>query len=98
MHKARKAKKLEGKGGGVAGKVGVQGILERGGQVRARVIDDTRALTVVPTVHENVQEGSRVYTDELRSYRCLQSDYVHDVIDHAEMYVNGQIHTNGLEN
>src|SRR4051794_9023475 len=35
MHKSHKAKKLEGKGGGMAGKVAVQGILERGGHIRA---------------------------------------------------------------
>jgi hypothetical protein len=28
----------------------------------------------------------------------LSSDYVHNVIDHAEAYVDGAVHTNGLEN
>src|SRR5512140_398348 len=32
------------------------------------------------------------------AYFGLQGDYVHDVINHAESYVNGRIHTNGLEN
>ena len=27
-----------------------------------------------------------------------QRGYVHNVIDHAEAYVDGQVHTNGLEN
>lgn len=98
MHKARKLKKLEGKGGGVAGKVGVQGILERGGNIRAQVIDNNQYQNVVPAVRENVEAGSHVYTDQLRSYFGLQAEYAHGVINHAEMYVNGQIHTNGLEN
>jgi transposase-like protein len=98
MHKSRKAKKLEGKGGGVAGKIAVQGILERGGYIRARVIDNSQFQNVVPAVRENVQAGSHVYTDQLRSYFGLRAKYEHDVINHAEMYVNGQIHTNGLEN
>ena len=98
MHKSHKAKKLEGKGGGFAGKIGVQGILERGGNIRAHVIDNSRFETVVPNVQANVEQGSHVYTDQLKSYFGLQGEYVHQVINHAEAYVNGQIHTNGLEN
>jgi transposase-like protein len=98
MHKSAKAKKLEGKGGGVAGKIGVQGLLERGGNIRVHVINDSTIGSLVPNVEANVEEGSHVYTDELKSYFGLGSDYEHDVINHAEMYVNGQIHTNGLEN
>src|SRR5947209_3417374 len=55
MHKSAKAKKLGGKGGGIAGKIGVQGILERGGHIRARVIDNSQRQTVVPAIHENVE-------------------------------------------
>jgi hypothetical protein len=48
---------------------------------------------------QNIRRGSKVYTDELLSYRwTLNADYVHSVIDHAERYVDGQIHTNGCEN
>lgn len=57
MHKAAKAQKLQGKGGGVAGKVGVQGMLERGGRVRAAVIENTRAYHVVANVEENVEKA-----------------------------------------
>lgn|ERR1700685_578088 len=98
MHKAAKAKKLSGKGGGAVGKIGVQGLLERGGQIRAHVINDSTLVTLVPNVEENVEKGAHVYTDELRSYFGLQADYEHDVINHTEAYVNGQIHLNGLEN
>lgn len=98
MHKSKKAKKLSGKGGGYSHKIGVQGILERGGNVRAQVIDNSQMQNVVPNVKANVEPGSHVYTDQLRSYSCQQADFEHDVINHAEMYVNGQIHLNGLEN
>jgi transposase-like protein len=98
MHKARDLKKLEAKGGGVAGKVGVQGIVERGGHSRARVIENSQYQNVVPAVRENVEAGSHVYTDQLRSYFGPQAEYARGVINHAEMYVNGQIRTNGLEN
>lgn len=98
MHKAAKQKKLEGKGGGAVGKIGVQGILERGGKIRVNVINDSTIQTLIPNVQENVAEVSHVYTDQLPSYFGLQADYIHDVINHTEMYVNGQIHLNGLEN
>ena len=98
MHKSKKANKLEGKGGGYSHKIAVQGILERGGQIRTHVIDNSRMESVVPNVEDNVEKGSHVYTDQLRSYFGLSAEYEHDVINHAEMYVNGQIHLNGLEN
>jgi transposase-like protein len=98
MHQSSKAKKLEGKRGGAVGKIGVQGLLERGGMIRAHVINDSRIETVVPNVEENVEKGAHVYTDQLRSYFGLGADYEHDIINHTEAYVNGQIHLNGLEN
>jgi hypothetical protein len=42
--------------------------------------------------------GSALYTDALLSYSGLASDYAHKVVDHAVEYVNGRVHTNGLEN
>lgn len=98
MHKSAKAKKLDGKGGGYSHKIGVQGLLERGGQIRVKVINDSGRPALLPNVQENVEKGATVYTDELRSYFGLCSDYAHQVINHTEMYVNGQIHLNGLEN
>jgi transposase-like protein len=49
-------------------------------------------------VSKHVEDGSTVYTDALASYRPLSLYYVHQVIDHAEKYVDGVVHTNGLEN
>jgi len=45
-----------------------------------------------------VEAGTNVYTDDFGSYRGLNADFIHGVIDHAEKYVDGQIHTNGCEN
>jgi transposase-like protein len=98
MHKDRKRRALEGKGGGKVGKIGVQGMLERGGTIRTAVIEDTTETALVPNIKQNVEFGSHLFTDELRAYFGLQADYVHDVINHAEAYVVGNVHTNGLEN
>jgi len=49
-------------------------------------------------VHQHVEPGSALYTDANYSYEGLDSRYAHQVIDHAEAYVDGQVHTNGCEN
>jgi hypothetical protein len=49
-------------------------------------------------VRKHVSAESSLYTDALKSYRGLDVDYARGVIDHAVAYVNGRIHTNGLEN
>jgi transposase-like protein len=98
MHKDRKERALEGKGGGKTGKVAVQGMLVRGGKIRATVVENPDYATLVPNIWKNVEKGSTVYTDELRAYFGLQADYVHEVINHTEAYVRDNVHTNGLEN
>ena len=49
-------------------------------------------------VRAHVEAGAKVYTDALGRISGLNRDYIHKVIDHAEEYVDGQVHTNGLEN
>src|SRR5437899_3303622 len=46
----------------------------------------------------SVKVGTSLYSDALKSYQGLEKDFSHQVIDHAEAYVNGQVHTNGCEN
>src|ERR1035438_3909772 len=98
MHKDRKARVLQGKGGGVVGKVGIQGALERGGDVRLNVIRDSRYGTLIPNIRQNVEAGTHLFTDEASAYFDIGPEFAHDVINHAEAYANGQIHTKGLEN
>ena len=103
MHKGRKARMLKGKTGGTPGKVAVQGLLERHGKdghstVRLMVVKNNRREPLMKNVREHVESGSNVYTDSLGSYSDVKRDYIHSVIDHAEAYVDGQIHTNGCEN
>lgn len=85
-------------GTGGMGKVAVMGLLERHGEVRAKVIPSRRKHTVQNEVRASVAPGSTVYSDSLKSYDGLAAEYVHGVIDHAEGYVRDRVHTNGLEN
>jgi transposase-like protein len=96
IHLAQRKRRITGTGG--KDKSIVFGMLERGGQVRASVVPNRRLETVQPEIKKHVQAGAALYTDEWPAYRGLQSDYAHQVIDHAVKYVDGRIHTNGLEN
>ena len=44
-----------------------------------------------------MEAGSALYTDALQSYDGLD-EFEHQVIDHAVQYVDGKVHTNGMEN
>jgi transposase-like protein len=84
--------------GGPGGKAIVMGLLERKGQARVKVINARRKKQIQAEVRENVEPGSNLYTDSLMSYAGLSPDYVHEFVDHAETYVKGIVHTNGMEN
>jgi len=95
MHKSRRRKlNLRGQGN----KAIVMGMLERGGQVRAHVIEERDKRTLGPLIREHVDQGTSLYTDEWLGYDGLKGEYDHEVINHAESYVKGLVHTNGMEN
>lgn len=102
MHVAKrdaKMGKVSSRRKGMVGKVAVMGLLERHtGRFDYRMIQDNRLMTLDATVRRAVASGSNLYTDALGSYRNLNDEYIHKVIDHAEKYVEGEVHTNGLEN
>ena len=96
MHLSKRVRRITGTGG--KDKTAVMGFLERGGEVHTKVISNRRKAVLHAEVKKHVEAGAALYTDALMSYRGLGSDYAHAVVDHAVEYVNGRIHTNGLEN
>ncbi len=104
MHQNTKARRGI-TGTGMKGKTAVMGLLERHSVEKghSRIIAEVvpgrvnkRALA--GRVRKYVLEGTELHTDALNHYKCLQSEYDHKVVDHAECYVKGNVHTNGLEN
>lgn len=91
-------KKMPGSQGG-ANKAVVFGMLERGGELRARKVKDASAATVQTEIRQHVAPGTNVMTDEHRGYRGLQGVFNHHTVNHsAGEYVKHYfIHTNGLE-
>ena len=86
------------KGGGPAGKSIVLGMLERQGKVRATVIPDRTKGVMQEHVQSHVQDGSQIFSDEAGSQWRMDDRYAHEIVNHAEAYVVGNVHTNGLEN
>ena len=96
MHVSVRARRITGTG--TKDKVAVMGILERGGEVRTIVVPNRKKHALQAEVRKHVEAGAALYTDALLSYEGLAGDYAHKVVDHAVEYVNGRVHTNGLEN
>jgi transposase-like protein len=96
MHLSERKRRITATG--TKDKTAVMGILERGGKVRAKVVPSRRKAVLQEEVRKHVTAGAALYTDALLSYEGLASDYAHQVVDHASQYVDGRVHTNGLEN
>jgi transposase-like protein len=96
MHAGKREQKIRGRG--AVGKAIIQGLLERGSEVRCSVVPNTEANTLQPNVRRNVEAGSHVYTDAHTGYIGLDLSFFHKAIDHLTKYIEGRVHTNGLEN
>jgi len=96
MHKHKKTK-ITGTGG--AGKELVMGLLDREtGKVRVKHVADRKRETLQGEIKANVEKGAQIMTDEFVSYAGLDDEFVHQFVNHAESYVRGNVHVNGMEN
>jgi hypothetical protein len=96
IHKSKRKQDFSYQGGG--NKAIVLGMVERGGKVRAGVIQSRHKSEIQPPVHANVEAGSHIITDEFTTYPFVAKPYFHEVINHVEGYVREHVHTNGIEN
>jgi transposase-like protein len=107
MHRSRAMKlradmpvdRMEGYETRVDNKTPVVGMFDRESrQVRAKVVPNVRRETLQKQILANVKYGSQVFTDSAVAYDTLRRRYIHETVNHAERYVDGQVHTNSLEN
>jgi transposase-like protein len=98
MHRDKKARYE--KRGGWHGKAAVMGILDRNARkMRAQVVPHVRRDVLQAQILKHVDKSSAVFTDNLTSYDHLAKEgYVHEIVNHAQEYVKGRVHTNGMEN
>ena len=97
-HECRKTAKTQGRS--TKTKTPIFGMVSRGGEVRAVVVPNTQAATLMPIVKQFVADNAHVFTDELNSYSALDREgYRHDVIHHGdkEFSREGSISTNSIE-
>jgi transposase-like protein len=100
MHAGKRARRITGTGG--KDKTAVMGILERAkdgkpSTVRTTVVPNRKKSALQAELRKHVEAGSAIYTDALQSYNGLD-EFQHQVVDHAVQYVDGKVHTNGMEN
>ncbi|MBI1812976.1 IS1595 family transposase [Candidatus Peregrinibacteria bacterium] len=94
--------KRKGKRGrGAEGKTIVFGQLQRKGMMNAAIVENVKAATLIPHMQDNIAKGSKLMTDELKSYKKIARllEMEHDTVVHgAKQYAkeNGT-HTNTIE-
>jgi transposase-like protein len=78
----------------------VMGAVERGGKVYAQVVKNRKKETIKEVIFPAIEKGTTVHTDEFPAYihAAKDAEFEHNVINHLERYVDGNIHTNGIEN
>jgi len=94
-----KNKKVEGSQGRSAkDKAPVVGMVERGGKLNARKVENVKKKTLTREVVQCVKKSANLYTDEWVGYNGVAKLYKHAMVNHgAGEYVNGDAHTNTLE-
>jgi transposase-like protein len=96
MHTHKRAEKIHGRG--PDGKEIVFGLLDREtGKVYTKHVATRKKTDVHAAIRAHVHAGSELNTDALRSYEGL-NEFTRKFVDHAEQYVDGTVHTNGMEN
>lgn len=100
MHRSKR-ERLSRDGGmqGGHGKTAVMGLLERGGKVKTAVLGHQRNKKQMhQIIDDSVFPGTWIMTDEFVNYQGLSDKYTHLVVNHLERYVQGNVHTQGIEN
>lgn len=87
------------RGRGAEGKTVVFGMAERGGDVTTEIVPNVKRKTLYPIIDSNVEKGSTIHSDELRSYATLENEgYEHETVNHsAGEYARDGVHVNSLE-
>ena len=76
------------------------GMVQREGKAKVRHVKNASVRSLIPQIEKSVENSATVYSDELRSYTSLKRlGYKHNAVKHKDgKYVDGQIHTQNIEN
>jgi transposase-like protein len=79
-------------------KTPVVGMIQRGGEIRAQVVERVTMAAVESNIVANAAKGSQIISDDFLSYARIGKMFPHKSVSHARgEYVNGDAHTNGIE-
>ena len=77
----------------------VVGVIQRGGEVRAKKIPSRGARAIAAFVKESVKPGSKLMTDEYAGYKKVGQLYDHRTVVHSKFeFAKGLTNTNSIEN
>ncbi|MGH7007722.1 MAG: IS1595 family transposase [Stellaceae bacterium] len=83
---------------GVRTKTAVVGMREKNGKIVAMPVPDTGMHTLSAVIHNTVEMGATLHTDEYGSYALLGNDYEHQTVNHSKgQYAHNGVSTNGIE-
>lgn len=94
-HKDKKVPHSQGRS--FKDKTPVFGMLQRGGKVVAKVVENTKVKTLSKEIYKTIKTGSTIYSDEW-NYGNLSKDYTHAFVYHCYgIYAYGDETTNSIE-
>ncbi len=97
MHKDRK-RRVQQEGRNTGGKTPVIGVLERGGKIVTGVAEKRNKAAMQEIVRGCVERGATIHSDEFAEFWRMDGEYAHNIVNHLEAYVDGNVHCNGVEN
>jgi transposase-like protein len=88
----------KGSGRGTDGKTIVMGMIERGGEVITRIVENAGAKSLVPPIQEFVSPDATLHNDEWHPYKKVRKlGYRHETVNHSkDEWVRGSVHTNTI--
>lgn len=95
-----KSKRVGGtRGRSLVNKTPIVGMLQRDGEIRAEVVENTGMRTVEQKIVTHCAPGSQIFTDDYASYNRIQLWFNHEKVCHStgEYTRKGNIHSNGAE-
>ena len=79
-------------------KTPVIGAVERGGKVIAEVAKNITGQRILAFIKRAVKiDNSELMTDEYHVYNTIGQQMKHQIVNHQEQYVDGDVHTNTIE-
>jgi transposase-like protein len=89
---------VEKGGRSVRNKKPVLGVVEKGGEARARVSDVASMNRAKSFLKATTAAGIELHTDESRIYAWTNGEYDHKHVNHSrKQYADGRVHTNTIE-